>query len=195
MDVEREWAHDYVRIVKGKQVNPEAIRKGFQQSLGVQHPERISGFAGFLFQTGDVYASGSIIEFIRDQQFRTFVLESLKRFEIGDYGEISSGCQDQNTENRCLFGIDNVFGNYGYYRNDGDRDLHGQPDEYVRIRKYRGSTWVTFDTEPDCYLFLEQKDLARLADLSCWIQEKETRQARKLQTNPDRVSEEFLKEV
>ena len=94
MDVEREWAHDYVRIVKGKQVNPEANRKGFQQSLGVQHPERISGFAGFLFQTGDVYASGSIIEFIRDQRFRAFLLESLKRFEIGDYGDISSGCQD-----------------------------------------------------------------------------------------------------
>ena len=159
------WASNYVRILKAEKPDPELVRRGLQKGFGIEHPERIRGFAGFLFSLGDVYVTGNIAEFMKcSEAFAGFVMESLKRFDRGDYGLISRSDKDENIENRCLFGIDRLFGRYGYRLPGSSGD---GPDPYWRIaciRKLDGNTWVTYDSDADWFLLLSDADLQRLPD-------------------------------
>ena len=98
-----EWSRNYVRILRGEKKDPEKIRKGLQQGLGVKHPEKIMGYAGFFFDPGDVYASGHVAGRMEDERFEEFVMESLERFDKGDFGEISWNDESENIENRYLY--------------------------------------------------------------------------------------------
>ena len=157
---------DYVRIQKGQARNAEQIHKGLQKGLRIEHPEKIMGYAGFFFSMGDVYASGNVARLMKTEAFRSFVMDSLKRFDKGDFGQISRGDQDENIENRYLFGIDRLFGRYGYYL-PGRREKESSPfDEVVCIRKHEENTWVTFDSEADWFLFLEDSEIKRIRDMN-----------------------------
>lgn len=40
-------------IIKKKQTDPHAIHESLQKGYGIEHPERISGYAAFFFDLGD----------------------------------------------------------------------------------------------------------------------------------------------
>ena len=164
---------DYVRIRKAEKRDPGQIHKGLQEGLRIEHPERIMGYAGFFFDLGDVYASGYIAGLMKNsEQFRTFVTDSLRRFDKGDYGLISRSDRDENIENRCLFGISRLFGRYGYHLPDCGRKEGDPYDEFICIRKLEENTWVTADSEADWFLFLLDEHLKQLRDID-WTKEEE----------------------
>ena len=158
------WIMNYVRILRTEKKNPEQIHSGLQNGYRIEHPEKIAGYAGFFFDLGDVYASGRISKQMDREEFRLFVMESVKRFGKGDYGLISRDDEDENIENRYLFGIDRLFGRYGYRRTEKDRF-----NVVICIRKHEGNTWITEDSEADWFLFLEDEDLKRIEGKS-WPQ-------------------------
>lgn len=160
---------DYVRIRKAEKRNPEQIRRGLQKGLRIEHPERIIGFAGFCFDMGDVYASGCVDRQMKIEEFRAFVMDSLRRFDKGDYGLISTGDQNDNIENRCLFGIARLFGRYGYHYPDCGRSEEDPFDEIICVRKLEENTWVTMDSEADWFLFLDDDQVKMLKDKT-WTQ-------------------------
>ena len=143
---------EYYRIRERIPRDREAVYRALQRSTGAEHPEKIKGCASFFFETGDVFVSGSIAQFWHVEEFRTFVFRSLRAFEKQEYGEISSGDEKQNTENRCLFGGD-LFGRYGYFY---ERKYEGKRrfDEFILIRTWKRNTWISFDSELDMFLFL-----------------------------------------
>lgn len=147
---------DYYRIREKVQANREAIHRSLQRGYGTKHPEKIHGYAGFFFDTGDVFISEGIAQFWEDEDLRLCVFASLGRFEKGDWGEISSGDIDVNIENRYLFGGD-TFGRYGYYYEDNGRGKE-RFDEVIKIRTWKGNTWISYDSEPDRFMLAgEQK--------------------------------------
>lgn len=129
------------------------------------------GYAGFFFELGDVYASGYVAEQMDIEEFRSFVFDSLRRFDKGDYGQISRSDEDENIENRCLFGIDRLFGRYGYHFPNCRRTEKDPFDEVICIRKHEGNTWITVDSEADWFLFLEDEHLKLIKEKS-WPQNK-----------------------
>ena len=141
---------EYYRIRERVPLDREAVYKSLQRGYRIEHPEKIMGCAGFFFETGDVFVSEVIAQFWDDEAFREFVFRSLRAFEKQDYGEISSGDEMQNTENRYLFGGD-AFGRYGYYI-EGVHE--GRFSEVICIRTWKGNTWISFDSEPDLFLLL-----------------------------------------
>ena len=144
----------YVRIREGKRPDPEAERRRLQKGYGIEHPERINGYAGLFFGRGDVFVSETVWNFMKNGPLEKFVPDALKRFEKEGYGDISSGDIEQNGENRWLGNGDRVMGRYGYYYGD---EYQGKDrfDEVIRIRTWKGNTWITFDSEPDLYLLLD----------------------------------------
>ncbi len=157
---------NYVRIRKAEKKDPGQIHRGLQKGFRIEHPERITGYAGFFFESGDVYASGYVAKQMDIEEFRSFVMDSLRRFDKGDYGQISRNDEDENIENRCLFGIDRLFGRYGYRFPDCGRTEKDPFDEVICIRKHEGNTWVTADSEADWFLFLEDEHLEMIKDKS-----------------------------
>ena len=157
-------AANYVRIRRAEKKDPERIHSGLQKGLRIEHPEKIAGYAGFFYDSGDVYASGYIADQMDYDRFRHFVTDSLKRFDSGDYGNISRNDDAENIENRWLFGIDRLFGRYGYCFEDGEKAPDEKYDEIICIRKHDGNTWVTCDSEADWFLFLDEKQLKGIRD-------------------------------
>ena len=156
---------DYVRIRKAEKRDPEKIHRTLQKGLRIEHPEKIMGYAGYFFDLGDVYASGYVAEQMEDERFRTFVMDSLKQFDEGEYGDISRNDLDENIENRWIFGIDRLFGRYGYDLTEGEREQNEPYFEVICIRKHGENTWVTYDGEADWFLFLRDEDLKLIRDI------------------------------
>ena len=127
---------DYVRIRRAEKKDPEKIHSALQNGLRIDHPEKINGYAGYFFDLGDVYASGYIAGQMNDEEFRTFVMESLKQFDKGEYGDISRNDRDENIENRWMFGISNQFGRYGYYLTEGEKERKSPYYEVICIRMF-----------------------------------------------------------
>ena len=153
---------DYYRIREKVPRDWEAVHRSLQQGYGTEHPEKIHGYAGFFFETGNVYVSGTIVQFWYVERLRDSVFHALSLFEQKDYGEISEGDLTQDIENVYLFGGD-VFGRYGYYWED-DRQKNERFDEVFRIRTWKGNTWISYDSDPDLFLLLD-KD-AEIPDIS-----------------------------
>ena len=158
---------DYVRIRRAEKRDPEKIHSALQKGLRIEHPEKIKGYAGYFFDLGDVYASGYIAGQMDDERFRAFVMDSLKRFDKGKYGDISRNDLDENIENRWMFGIDRLFGRYGYDLTDGEKERKSPYFEVICIRMHDGNTWITCDSEADWFLFLEEEHLKLIRD-KCW---------------------------
>ena len=156
---------DYVRILRAKKKDPEKIHNALQKGLRIEHPEKIMGYAGFFYSSGDVYASGDVARWMNnDESFRSFVMDSLRRFDKGDYALISSSDRDENIENRWLFGIGRQFGRYGYHYADRRRSETDPFDEMIFIREHEGNTWITMDSELDWFLFLDEERMTRIKD-------------------------------
>ena len=138
-----------VRLLEGKKKDPEKIRETLQKGYGAKHPETIMGYAGFFYETGDVYASDAIFRRISClPEFRDFVMDAIKRFEAGDFGDISESDLDENTENRWLFGVPRLFGRYGYKPHaSGEGGTIYR--EIIRIRQWGEHTYILFDSELD----------------------------------------------
>lgn len=153
MEENKRWTEYYYRIRKGKIKDPQAFYKSLQKGYGVEHPERINGFSGLVFGTGSVYVSKMLLSYMEKPQFREFVYTSLQSFEKEEYGDISSGDIEVNGENRWLGNGDHVIGRYGYYYGGSYQGKH-KFDEVIRIRTWEGDTWITFDSEPDFYILL-----------------------------------------
>ena len=88
------------------------------------------------------------------KEFKEFVFNSLMMFGREKYGEISSDAEELNGENRWLGNGDYVFGRYGYFF-DNRYQGKKQYDEIIRIRMWKGNTWVTYDSEMDLFLLLK----------------------------------------
>ena len=157
---------DYVRIRKAEIRDPEQIRRSLQKGYRVEHPERIMGYPGLMYDPGDVYVSGQIAERMGYEEFRSFVMDSLRRFDHEDYGQISLSDRDENIENRCLFGIDRLFGRYGFHNPARRRNDTDPFDEVICVRKYGENTWVTTESEVDWFVFLKEKDLKKAKDIT-----------------------------
>ena len=155
---------NYVRIQRAEPRNPEAIHKGLQQGLRVNHPERITGYAGFFFHLGDVYAEKNISERMKYEPFGHFVIDAVKRYDKGDWGDISKNDEDENIENRYMFGIDRLFGRYVYYASDKHSTPGAQYDDVICIRMHEGATWVTYESGEDWFLFLEKEHMEKIRD-------------------------------
>ena len=145
---------DYIRIREGKRPDPETERRRLQKGFGIEHPERINGYAGLFFGRGDVFVSETVWDFMKDGDLEKFVLDALRKFERENYGDISNGDIEQNGENRWLSNGDLVMGRYGYYYGD---EYMGKNrfDEVIRIRTWKGNIWITYDSEPDLFLLLD----------------------------------------
>ena len=164
------WIHDYIRIQRTEKTNPEQIHRSLQNGLHIKHPENTMGYAGFFSDLGDVFVSGSVAGFMNVKAFRIFVMESLKRFDKGDFGQISRSDADENIENRYMFGIDRLFGRYGFHNpacKTTDKDAF---DDVICIRKHNRNTWITFDSEADWFLFLDEEDMKKIKSQN-WKQE------------------------
>ena len=135
MEAKADRIANYVRIRRKKKKDAELIHTTLQKGLGIQHPEKISGYAGFFFDLGDVYASGYVAD-------------------------------KMNIENRWLFGIDRLFGRYGYDFTDREKGDTGPYFEVICVRMHENNTWVTFDSEADWFLFLEDDQLELFPDMS-----------------------------
>lgn len=157
---------DYVRIRRTEKKDPEKIHSALQKGLRIEHPEKIKGYEGYFFDLGDVYVSDYIADRMDDGWFRTFVTDSLKLFDKGEYGDISRNDRDENIENRWMFGIGSLFGRYGYDLTEGEKDRNTPYSEVIRIRTLDGNTWITSDSEPDWYLLLEDEQLKLIRDKS-----------------------------
>ena len=155
---------DYVRIMRAEKKDGQKIHEGLKKGLGISHPERISGYAGFFFSMGDVYASESVARMMTGPYFRKFVFDSLKRFGKGDFGEISDSDEMEDIENRFLSGCGRLFARYGYYLTRTGIQKGTRFYKVIRVRMYGKNTWVTFDDEIDWYVFLEEDQLKELGD-------------------------------
>ncbi len=152
MEGKKECVVGYYRIIKAK--DPNAVHRALQKGYGIKHPERINGYSGVVFGTGDVFVSEAVGRRMGIKEFKEFVFNSLMMFGREKYGEISSDDEELNGENRWLGNGDYVFGRYGYFR-DNRYQGKKQYDEIIRIRMWKGNTWVTYDSEMDLFLLLK----------------------------------------
>lgn len=88
--------------------DPEAIVKGLQKGYGIEHPEKIAGFAGFFRDIPVVYAYGIAEKLAEEdtkiaEEFVGFV----KRFMQDDYGFVSRDEYSNNGEQKWLAGTCN----------------------------------------------------------------------------------------
>ena len=165
-DVMGKKAIDYVRIRRMEKRDPEKIRSSLQKGLGTEHPEKIHGYAGFFWNTGNVYVSGTVAGQMEDERFRRFVWESLKRYDKGDFGMISRSDRDENIANRYLFGNAFTIGRYGYDLTDRSEDDPSAYYQVICVRTMGENTWVTDEFEPDWFLLLWDEDIEKLKDRS-----------------------------
>ena len=146
-----------VKLFEGEKKDPKAIHESLQKGYGIEHPERISGYAGFFYELGDVYASDAIYQRMETfKGFKDFVLASLKEFEEGEYGDISEVDLDTNIENRWLFGIPKLFGRYDFRLH---KSFHGDVmyQEIIRIRQRMKKTCILYDDEDETEIIDSQE--------------------------------------
>lgn len=153
MEGKKECVGGYYRIRKGK--DPKAVHEALQKGYGIKHPERINGYSGVVFGTGDVFVSEAVGRRMSGERFRKFVFDSLMMFGREKYGEISNDDEELNGENRWLGNGDYVFGRYGYTRDDDFYYGNHQYDEIIRIRMWKGNIWITYESEMDLFLLLK----------------------------------------
>lgn len=151
---EKNWMEGYFRIQQGEKRDPKEAYKSLQQGYGHEHPERVNGFQGLLFGRGDVFVSKTVLEKMTRTHYKVFVYESLGDFYKEKYGDVSVETIEQNGMNRWLGNGDYVMGRYGYFQG-GYRGMQ-QFDEVIRIRKWRGNTWITCDEEADLFLLAKE---------------------------------------
>ena len=169
MKVERAKVLNYVRIVKEEKRDLAATYKGLQRGLGIQHPERILGFVGLFFDTGNVYASGELAsDMSKSPRFGAFILEILRRFSKEDYGDISENDFQDNGEVRWLGGGGRLYGRYACGKSSWHED---RVSSYICVRQHQGYMWVTYESEPDWFLFLQDEEVESLQDWSGMIRE------------------------
>ncbi len=136
-------------IIKEKPMDPHAIHENLQKGYGIEHPERISGYAAFFMSYGDIIVSDRVAEVMdRNESFRDFVMTSLRAFQADKYGQISMSDYNENIELKWLAGGGDLFGRYAYGRVE---DVFGQmmPQEFIKIRVFKDSTFILYDSEPD----------------------------------------------
>ena len=129
--------------------DPAKIHETLQKGYGTKHPEKIHGYAAFFMDYGEVKASDHVaygMEHNRD--FREFVYASIRSFKNDDYGLISDSDWDNNIEDKWISGGYDLMGRYAYGTAQGKR--HGPlPERIIKIRYYRGTTYVLYDAEFD----------------------------------------------
>lgn len=135
------------KIKEAKKMDPEARHRQLQKGYGIEHPERIHGYAGLFFDLGDVYASDWIAEWMENcEQFREFVFRSLERFSNDDYGEISELDHDGNVESKWISCGWPLFGRYGYTIDRGGKEV---VVSIIKVRRLERVTTVMEDSEMD----------------------------------------------
>ena len=158
MDAEKNWAEEYYRI-RGGIKDPQAYYRNLQKGYGTKHPEKINGFKGVMFGTGGAYVSMAVLRDMKNRSFKDFVYESLHSFDREEYGDISDNDIEDNAESRWLGNGDCVTGRYGYCGNPV-RHRYFRFQNVIRIRNWKGNTWITMDTEPDLFILFTKEDLA-----------------------------------
>ena len=136
------------KIREAEKLDREARHQALQKGYGVEHPERIHGYAGLFFTLGDVYASDEVMKFMEwSEDFRAFVFQSLDRYAHDDYGDISENDHDENVEVKWLSCGWPLFGRYGYKtdRGNGKEVLL----TVIKIRRLQNATTVMEDSEMD----------------------------------------------
>ena len=136
------------KIKEAEELDREARYQALQKGYGVEHPERIHGYAGLFFDLGDVYASDWVAEWMdQSEGVRAFVFQSLERFENDDYGDISENDHDENVEVKWLSCGWPLFGRYGYktVRENGKEVLL----TVIKIRRLKNVTTVMEESEMD----------------------------------------------
>ena len=138
-----------IKLIEKKEKNDQAIHESLKKGFRTNHPERISGYAGFFFDMGDVFVTEQIYDRMKaGSEFREFIMESIKRFDKGDYGEVSEMDYDENQENRWLFGCPRIFGRYGFrYHTTYNGSKRYQ--DVIKIRFWYGSTYVLYESDLD----------------------------------------------
>ena len=138
-----------IKLIVKKEKNSQAIHASLKNGYGTKHPERIAGYAGFCFDLGDVYVTDQIYQRMDSfPAFRGFIMESIKRFDQGDYGEISEMDDEENNENRWLFGCPRLFGRYGFHYHvtfDGSKRYQ----DVIKIRYWDGNAYVLYESDLD----------------------------------------------
>ena len=136
-------------IIKKKQIDPRAIHESLQKGQGIEHPERISGYAAFFMSYGDIIVSDLVAgAMARDERFRDFVMTSLQEFQGDDYGMISVEDYYCNIEDKWIAGGGDLFGRYSYGKNI-KIDRYDIPEAIIKIRMYKDNTFILYDSEPD----------------------------------------------
>ena len=137
------------KIISAGKINPEEIHENLKKGYGMEHPERVSGYAGFFINYGDVYASDQIAYGMEcNKEFRDFVLQSIQDFKSDEYGMISNSDYFENVEDKWLAGGGRLFGRYPYgeFRKYNEYEM---PEDFIKIRYYFGKTYVMYDSELD----------------------------------------------
>lgn len=138
-------------IIKKKQQDPKAIHESLQKGYGIEHPERISGYAAFFMNYGDISVSDNVDhDMAHFPEFRDFVLSSLHDFQNDEYGYVSRSDYYENIEDKWIAGGFEIFGRYAYgaFRREGGGKQE-MPGSFIKIRYYHGNTYILYDSEPD----------------------------------------------
>jgi hypothetical protein len=136
-------------IIKEKRMDPQAIHESLQKGYGIEHPERISGYAGFFFNLGDVVVSDSVAQRMSlVPAFHDFVYSCIRDFQQDKYGYVSMFDYDENVELKWLAGGGSLFARYAYGR-IGEENGVPTPEEYIKVRIYQDNTYILFDSEYD----------------------------------------------
>ena len=158
MDGKKNWADEYYRI-RGGIKDQQAYYRSLQKGYGTKHPEKISGFQGLMFGTGGDYVSKAVLEAMKNRSFKDFVYESLASFDKEEYGDVSAIDSEENGECRWLGNGNSVTGRYGYCVNPV-RHRYVRFDKVLRIRSWKGNTWITMDCEPELFILYSKEELA-----------------------------------
>lgn len=136
------------KIKEAEMMDRAARHQALQKGYGIEHPERISGYAGLFFTLGDVYASDWVAEWMdQSEAFRAFVFRSLERFENDDFGDLSELDRIDNTETKWLSCGWPLFGRYGQMSDRGNSEQ--VLNAVIKIRRLKNVTTVMEESEMD----------------------------------------------
>ena len=138
-----------VTIIKGKTTDPKVIHETLQNGYGIEHPEKIAGYGAFFMNYGDICVSDRIaFRMDHNEEFRNFVMDSLRSFQKDDYGQISRNDYDENVESKWILGGGGeMFGRYPY--TPPSTKNQPVPESIIKIRTYEHNTYILYDSEPD----------------------------------------------
>ena len=145
------------KIREAEKIDWEERRRELQRGYGIEHPERINGYAGLYFTIGDVFASDLVANRMGwDDEFRGFVLASIQRFSEDDYGDICYSDYLENVESKWIaFGGD-LFARYTHGSVDS-RNGSQIAREALKVRYMKGCTYILFDSELDSVISEERE--------------------------------------